>query len=90
MARGELLARTLDELDQRLADAAAEGRQTPAADSPLLSLAQAARAQNAAMAAARTPQPSSTSPANALDSLGQTRDDRRVGTRLCCEIDQPR
>ncbi len=72
MARGELLARTLDELDQRLADAAAEGPQTPAADSPLLSLAQAARAQNAALAAARTPQPSPTSPANALDSLGQT------------------
>ena len=73
LARGELLARTLDELDQRLA---AEGSQTPAADSRLLSLAQAARAQNAVMAAARTPQPS---PANALDSLGQPATNGELG-----------
>ncbi len=68
LERAGLLARTLDELDQRLATA--EGPQTPAATGPLLNLAQAARARNAALAAARTPQ-SSNSSANALDSLGQ-------------------
>ena len=49
----------------------AAGGQTPAANSRMLSLAQAARSQQAAMAAARTPQPSANASANALDSLGQ-------------------
>jgi hypothetical protein len=70
MARGEMLARTLDELDQRLA-AEAAGEAGPMADTPLSPLAQAAQAQQASMAAARAPAMSSTpSLATALESLG--------------------
>ncbi len=69
-ARAELLARTLDELDRQQAEAAAAGNQVPADSSRLLSLSQAARARNAALAAARTPR-SSRSSATALDSLGR-------------------
>ena len=82
LARGELLAQTLDELDQQLADAAGDGAPIPADGSPMLSLAQAARAQEAAMAAARTPQPSSMSPANALDSQGQPATTGELGRGL--------
>jgi hypothetical protein len=70
MERGEMLARTLDELDQRLAVEAA-GEPGPLADTPLSPLAQAAQAQQASMAAARAPSMSSTTPlATALESLG--------------------
>ncbi|MEO2011887.1 MAG: hypothetical protein ABGX22_24680 [Pirellulaceae bacterium] len=70
MERGEMLARTLDELDQRLAIEAA-GELGPLADTPLSPLAQAAQAQQASMAAARAPAMSSTPPlATALESLG--------------------
>jgi hypothetical protein len=65
-----MLARTLDELDQRLA-AEAAGEAGPMADTPLSPLAQAAQAQQASMAAARAPAMSSTpSLATALESLG--------------------
>ncbi len=56
LARGQQLARTLDELDRQAAaaaNAAQQGQPTPPTPSRLDALAQAARAQQAAQAAAR-------------------------------------
>jgi hypothetical protein len=73
LERAELLAQTLDELDQRQADAAANG--APVSTAPLASLAAAAQSQRASMAAARAPYGSETltpfsTPGDAIDSQG--------------------
>lgn len=83
-AQAQMLAETLDELDQRQA----AGGETPAGQ-PLSALAQATQAQRASMARSRIPYGSKTPPPNeGLESLGTPATTGDVGEGLAATVNR--